>query len=113
MMIIPNMAKPILYGWASNMYPLTPMTIPSKKNTALVQPGLNNMMKYAIAIKISIIAVAMTSFVIGWCLKNGEIAQTINIKANITPNNLNILTFAIITLNFYFIFIVFISFYIN
>ena len=48
------------------------------------------------------IDVAITSFVIGSCLMNGEIPQTTNINANITPNNLNILTFAIITLNLKF-----------
>ena len=56
------------------------------------------MIKYAIAIKINIIAVAITSVVIGLWVTNGAIAQTINTKANIMPNNLNILTFAIITL---------------
>lgn len=60
---------------------------------------------------INMIAVAITSFVNGSCLKIGSKAQTINIKANATPNNLNIFTFAIITLNLNYIFIIFISFH--
>lgn len=97
-MIKPTTRSSMLYGKASNIYPLTPMTIPSKKKTALVHEGLNIITKYAIAIKINMIAVAMTSFVNGWWLKIGAIPHTISIKASITPSNLNILTFAIITL---------------
>lgn len=62
-MIKPTTSNPILYGLSSNIYPHTPIIIPSKKNIALSHDGLNIITRYAIAITISMMAVARTSFV--------------------------------------------------